>query len=133
MSKNEVQIDMNDGTKETIKAKNIIIATGSEPCPLPGNSIPIDEKYVVTSTGGLSLENVPKKMVVIGAGVIGLELGSVYRRLGSEVIVIGNTERICPFMDSEISTAFKKSLDKQGFKFLLKSRVTGGYGGPNGC
>jgi dihydrolipoamide dehydrogenase len=72
-------------------------------------------------------------MVVIGAGVIGLELGSVYQRIGTEVIVIGNTDRICPSMDMELSTAFKKSLDKQGMKFIMKSRVMGGTGGPNGC
>lgn len=100
---------------------------------MPGNAIPIDQKYVVTSTGALKLEQIPKKMVVIGAGVIGLEMGSVYRRLGTEVVVIGNTDRICPAMDLELSTAFKKSLDKQGFKFILKSRVVGGHGGPNGC
>lgn len=68
--------------------KNVLIATGSEPSPLPGNTIPIDEKYVVTSTGALSLPKIPKKMIVIGGGVIGLELGSVYNRLGTEVIVI---------------------------------------------
>lgn len=72
-------------------------------------------------------------MVVIGAGVIGLELGSVFSRIGSEVIVIGNTDRICPSMDVELSTAFKKTLDKQGIKFIMKSRVSGGSGGPNGC
>src|SRR5450830_1420461 len=72
-------------------------------------------------------------MVVIGAGVIGLELGSVYRRLGTEVVVIGNTDRICPAMDLELATAFRKSLDKQGIKFILNSRVSGGSGGPNGC
>lgn len=70
---------------------------------------------------------------MIGAGVIGLELGSVFQRIGSEVIVIGTTERICPSMDAELSTAFKKSLDKQGLKFILKSRVMGGVGGPKGC
>lgn len=80
-SPHEIEVDLNDGGKETIKAKNVIIATGSEPSSLPG--IPIDEKYVVTSTGALSLEKIPKKMTVIGAGVIGLELGSVYARLGS--------------------------------------------------
>lgn len=112
LSQNEIQIDLNAGGKEVIKAKNVIIATGSEPCSLPGNAIPIDEKYVCTSTGALSLEKIPKRMVVIGAGVIGLELGSVYNRLGTEVIVVGNTDRICPFMDAEVSTAFKKSLDK---------------------
>lgn len=72
-------------------------------------------------------------MVVVGAGVIGLELGSVYARLGTEVTIIGNTDRICPFMDTELATAFRKSLDKQGMKFILKSRVVGGTGGPNGC
>lgn len=82
-SSNEIEIDLNDGGKDKIKAKNIIIATGSEPSPLPGNVIPIDEKYVVSSTGALALQNVPKRMVVIGGGVIGLELGSVYRRLGT--------------------------------------------------
>ena len=132
-SSNEIEVDLIGGGKDTIRAKNVIIATGSEPCPLPGNVIPIDEKNVCTSTGALSLEKIPKRLVVIGAGVIGLELGSVYRRLGSEVIVVGNTERICPFMDAEVSAAFKKSLDKQGFKFILKSKVTGGTGGPNGC
>ena len=82
-SSNEIEVDLNQGGKETIKAKNIIIATGSEPSTLPGNSIPIDEKYVVSSTGALSLSNIPKKMVVIGGGVIGLEMGSVYARLGT--------------------------------------------------
>ena len=77
------EVDLNQGGKETIKAKNIIIATGSEPSTLPGNSIPIDEKYVVSSTGALSLPNIPKKMIVIGGGVIGLEMGSVYSRLGT--------------------------------------------------
>jgi hypothetical protein len=82
-SSTEIEVDLNQGGKETIKAKNIIIATGSEPSTLPGNSIPIDEKYVVSSTGALSLSNIPKKMVVIGGGVIGLEMGSVYARLGT--------------------------------------------------
>lgn len=71
-------------------------------------------------------------MVVIGAGVIGLEMGSVYQRIGTEVIVIGNTDRICPSMDVELSTAFKKSLDKQGMKFIMKSRVQGGETTANG-
>ena len=82
-SSTEIEVDLIQGGKETIKAKNIIIATGSEPSTLPGNSIPIDEKYVVSSTGALSLSNIPKKMVVIGGGVIGLEMGSVYARLGT--------------------------------------------------
>lgn len=82
-SSNDIEIDLTQGGKETIRAKNIIIATGSEPSTLPGNTIPIDEKYVVSSTGALSLPNIPKKMVVIGGGVIGLEMGSVYSRLGT--------------------------------------------------
>jgi dihydrolipoamide dehydrogenase len=132
-SANEISVDLTAGGSQTIKAKNIIIATGSEPTPLPGNSIPIDEKNVVTSTGALSLEKIPKKMVVIGGGVIGLELGSVYRRLGTEVTVIQYSDRICPTMDVEITANFKKLLEKQGFKFLMKTKVTGGKGGPNGC
>jgi dihydrolipoamide dehydrogenase len=111
-STNEIEIDLNDGTKEKIKVKNIIIATGSEPSPLPGNTIPIDEKYVVSSTGALALDKIPKKLVVIGGGVIGLEMGSVYRRLGSEVIVIEYMDKICPTMDFELTSAFKKVLEK---------------------
>ena len=80
----------------------------------------------MTSTGALTLNKIPKRMVVIGAGVIGLEMGSVYQRIGTEVIVIGNTDRICPSMDVELSTAFKKVLDKQGLKFIMRSRVQGG-------
>ena len=102
-SANEINVDLNGGGQETVRAKNIIIATGSEPTPLPGNSIPIDEKNVVTSTGALSLEKIPKKMVVIGGGVIGLELGSVYRRLGTEVTVIQYSDRLSPAMDIEIT------------------------------
>jgi dihydrolipoamide dehydrogenase len=132
-SANQIEVDLADGGKETITAKNIIIATGSEPSPLPGNTIPIDEKYVVSSTGALALEKVPKKLVVIGGGVIGLELGSVYRRLGSEVTVVEYMDRICPTMDVELTNQFKKTLEKQGFKFLLKTKVVGGSGGANGC
>lgn len=132
-SSNEIEVDLVDGGKDTIKAKNIIIATGSEPSPLPGNVIPIDEKYVVSSTGGLSLTNIPKKMVVIGGGVIGLELGSVYRRLGTEVIVVEFMDRICSAMDIELTNNFKKTLEKQGFKFMMKTKVVGGSGSANGC
>ena len=101
---------MNAGGTERIRAKNIIIATGSEPTPIPG--IPADEKYIVSSTGCLSLEKIPKTMYVIGSGVIGLELGSVFSRIGTEVVILGNMDRICPFLDGEVSTAFKKSLEK---------------------
>jgi dihydrolipoamide dehydrogenase len=88
ISQNEIQVDLNDGSKETIKAKNIIIATGSEPATLPGNVIPIDEKYIVSSTGALALDKTPKKMIIIGGGVIGLEMGSIYSRLGTQVTVV---------------------------------------------
>jgi dihydrolipoamide dehydrogenase len=132
-SPNEIEVDLNQGGKDKIKAKNIIIATGSEPSPLPGNVIPIDEKYVVSSTGALSLTSIPKKMVVIGGGVIGLEMGSVYSRLGTQVTVVEYMDRVCPSMDIELTSNFKKILEKQGFKFMMKSKVVGGKGGPNGC
>lgn len=133
LSPNEIEVDLIGGGKDQIKAKNIIIASGSEPSPLPGNVIPIDEKYVVSSTGALSLEKIPKKMIVIGGGVIGLELGSVYKRLGTEVQVIEYADRICSMMDVEVTQQFKKILEKQGIKFMMKTKVVGGSGGPNGC
>lgn len=132
-SKDEISVKTTDGKTESVKAKNVIIATGSEPAKLPGNSIPVDEKYVVSSTGALSLSKIPKKMIVIGGGVIGLELGSVYKRLGSEVIVIEYLDKICPALDFEISAQFKKILEKQGIKFMMKTKVVGGKGGESGC
>jgi len=87
-SPNDIAIDLNDGKKTEIKSKNVIIATGSEATSFPPGMLDIDEKYVVSSTGALSLEKVPSKMIVIGGGVIGLELGSVYNRLGTEVTVL---------------------------------------------
>jgi dihydrolipoamide dehydrogenase len=102
-------------------AKNIIIASGSEPAPLKG--VEIDEKVIVTSTGALTLGKVPKKMVIIGAGVIGLELGSVYARLGSEVTVVEFLDHITPGMDSEISKQFHKMLVKQGLTFIMGAAV----------
>jgi len=102
-------------------AKNIIIASGSEPATLPG--VDVDESVVVTSTGALELGKVPKKLVVIGAGVIGLELGSVYARLGSEVTVVEYLDHVTPGMDSEISRQFQKMLVKQGITFVLGAAV----------
>ncbi|MCJ7871698.1 dihydrolipoyl dehydrogenase [Phaeobacter sp. J2-8] len=104
-------------------AKNIIIASGSEPSPVPGADVTVDEKVVVTSTGALELGKVPKKLVVIGAGVIGLEMGSVYARLGSEVQVIEFLDHITPGMDSDVQKQFKKMLEKQGLKFTLGAAV----------
>ncbi|MEO0632851.1 MAG: dihydrolipoyl dehydrogenase [Pseudomonadota bacterium] len=103
------------------EAKNIIIASGSEPASLPG--IEIDEKVVVTSTGALELPKIPKKMVVIGAGVIGLELGSVYARLGTEVQVIEFLDAITPGMDTEVQRQFQKILTKQGLSFTMGAAV----------
>lgn len=120
---NTIIVKKSDGTTEEIQSKNFVIATGSEVTPLP--SIAIDEKYIVSSTGALQLTKVPKKMVVIGAGVIGLELGSVYSRLGSDVEVIEFLPKITPTMDFEVSKSFQKILEKQGIKFVLETKVTG--------
>lgn len=126
-SKDTINVDLNAGGTETISAKNIIIATGSEPNSLPeASGLATDEQYVVSSTGALELKSIPKKMIVIGGGVIGLEMGSVYARLGTEVTVIQHGPRICPFLDAEIATVFMKSLKKQGIKFELNSAVEGG-------
>jgi dihydrolipoamide dehydrogenase len=107
---------------ETYEAKNIIIASGSESTPLRG--VEVDEKQIVTSTGALELDRVPGHLVVIGGGVIGLELGSVWRRLGAEVTVIEFLDRLVPGMDGEIAKQFQRVLEKQGLKFRLSSKVT---------
>ncbi|WP_341223526.1 dihydrolipoyl dehydrogenase [Loktanella salsilacus] len=104
-------------------AKHIIVATGSEPSPLKG--VEVDEETVVTSTGALKLNKIPKSLVVIGAGVIGLELGSVYARLGSEVTVVEYLDAITPGQDAEIARQFQKMLTKQGLKFILGAAVQG--------
>jgi len=121
-SATEIGVDLNDGKTTSIKAKHTIIATGSEPTTLPAGVCDVDEKYVVTSTGALSLEKIPKKMIVVGGGVIGLEMGSVYNRLGTEVTVIQHVDVICPFLDKEVAHAFQKILKKQGLKFEVNSR-----------
>ena len=106
---------------EVHTAKNIIVASGSEPASLPG--VEVDEKVVVTSTGALELGKIPKKMVVIGAGVIGLELGSVYARLGAEVTVVEFLDAVTPGMDAEVQRTFQKLLTKQGLKFIMGAAV----------
>ncbi|MDR9395749.1 MAG: dihydrolipoyl dehydrogenase, partial [Roseovarius sp.] len=108
---------------ETHEAKNIIIATGSEASGIPGAHVEIDEKIVVTSTGALELAKVPKKMVVVGAGVIGLELGSVYARLGTEVTVVEYLDVITPGMDGEVQKNYQKILKKQGLDFVMGAAV----------
>ena len=120
-SKNDVVIYENDNKRNNIKAKNIVIATGSTVTSLP--SINIDEKNIVSSTGALSFDKVPKKLAIIGGGYIGLEMGSVWSRLGSEVTVIEYLDHITPGMDREISNEFQKILTKQGIKFKMGSRV----------
>ncbi len=115
-------VEVTDGSKsEKVKAKRILIATGSEVLDIPG--IKVDEKQIVSSTGALSLPKVPKELVVIGGGYIGLELGSVWKRLGSKVTVIEFADRIVPALDQEIGKSFHKILEKQGFNFMLSTKV----------
>jgi dihydrolipoamide dehydrogenase len=108
--------------KDTATARNILIAAGSEVTPLPG--VAIDEKKIVSSTGALELAQVPKRLVVVGAGIIGLELGSVWRRLGSDVTVVEFLDRITPGVDDEVTKFLQRALTKQGLKFKLGSKVT---------
>jgi dihydrolipoamide dehydrogenase len=115
-------VEVQDGDKkEQVAAKKILIATGSEVVNVPG--IDIDEEVIVSSTGALSLKKVPKSMVIIGAGVIGLELGSVWRRLGTKITVIEYADRIVPSLDYEIGNQFSKILQKQGMEFILGTKV----------
>ena len=120
-SKNDIVIKDNDNKETIIQTENTIIATGSVPVSLPG--IQIDEKVIVSSTGALKLEQVPKKMVVVGGGYIGLEMGSVWSRLGSEVHVVEFLDHITPGMDKEISSEFMKILKKQGINFHMQHKV----------
>ena len=120
-SKNDVVVYESDNKRTNLKAKNIVIATGSDVASLPG--VNIDEKNIVSSTGALSFDKVPKKLAIIGGGYIGLEMGSVWSRLGSEVTVIEYLEYITPGMDREISNEFQKILTKQGIKFQMGSKV----------
>jgi dihydrolipoamide dehydrogenase len=115
---------------EEYEAKNIVIASGSESIPLPG--VEVDEKSVVTSTGGLELDRVPGHLVVIGGGYIGLELGSVWRRLGAEVTVVEFLDRIVPGMDGEVGKTFERVLTRQGFRFRLRTKVTAARKGNEG-
>ncbi|MEO9298113.1 dihydrolipoyl dehydrogenase [Devosia alba] len=119
----KVHVTPQNGAMIEIDSKNIVIASGSVSANLPG--IEIDEKKIVTSTGALNLEKVPGKLVVVGAGVIGLELGSVWARLGSQVTVVEYLDRILPGMDSEVARQFQRMLQKQGMEFKLSSKVAG--------
>ena len=119
----KVVVRADDGSETQHNARNIVIATGSIPAPLAG--VEVDQTRIVDSTGALSLAEVPRRMIVIGAGVIGLELGSVWRRLGAEVTVVEYLDRILPGVDGEIALALQKSLTKQGMAFRLGAKVTG--------
>ncbi|HEX4180776.1 MAG TPA: dihydrolipoyl dehydrogenase [Caulobacteraceae bacterium] len=118
-----VTVTAEDGSKTELEAKNIVIATGSEPAPLPG--VTVDQKRIVDSTGALALPEVPGSLIVIGAGIIGLELGSVWRRLGAKVTVVEFLDRITPGMDAETAKTLQRALAKQGVAFKLSSKVTG--------
>jgi dihydrolipoamide dehydrogenase len=118
----KVEVKGSDGKTQTLETKNIVIATGSDVTKLKG--IEIDEKRVVSSTGAIALEKVPEKLVVIGAGVIGLELGSVWRRIGSQVTVVEFLDRILPGMDSEVARQSQRLFEKQGMAFKLGSKVS---------
>jgi dihydrolipoyl dehydrogenase len=118
----KIEVKAADGKSETIETKNIVIATGSDVARLRG--ITIDEKRIVSSTGALALPKVPAKLLVVGAGVIGLELGSVWRRLGSQVQVVEFLDRILPGMDLDVAKSFQRILQKQGIAFKLSSKVT---------
>jgi dihydrolipoamide dehydrogenase len=125
VGEHEIKVNLVDGGEQTLRAKNIIIATGSEATPFPG--LEIDEKKVITSTGAINLQEVPKKMVVIGGGIIGLEMASVWSRLGSEVTVVEYLGQIGgPGMDAEISKSAQKILTKQGMKFKMNTKVLSG-------
>jgi dihydrolipoamide dehydrogenase len=119
----KLEVTGNDGKAQTVETKNIVIATGSDVAKLKG--IDIDEKRIVSSTGALSLDKVPGKLLIVGAGVIGLELGSVWHRLGAEVTVVEFLDRILPGMDGEVAKQFQRILEKQGFAFKLGAKVTG--------
>jgi dihydrolipoamide dehydrogenase len=119
------RVDVADGSggSQTIETTSIVIATGSESSPLPG--VEIDEKRIVTSTGALELQSVPKRLLVVGAGIIGLEIGSVWRRLGSEVTVVEFLDRILPGMDGEVARQCQRLFQKQGIAFRLGAKVAG--------
>ncbi len=118
----KVEVAGNDGKTQTVETKNIVIATGSDIARLKG--IEIDEKRIVSSTGALSLGKVPEKLLIVGAGVIGLELGSVWHRLGAQVTVVEFLDRILPGNDAEVAKQFQRILEKQGFAFKLGAKVT---------
>ncbi|MBT9370720.1 dihydrolipoyl dehydrogenase [Rhizobium sp. CSW-27] len=125
VSAGKVSVTAEDGTVQEIETKNIVIATGSDVAGIPGVPVEIDEKVIVSSTGGIALDKVPGHMVVVGGGVIGLELGSVWMRLGAKVTVVEYLDTILGGMDGEVSKQFQRILGKQGMVFNLGAKVTG--------
>jgi dihydrolipoamide dehydrogenase len=125
-----IEVALNAGGTQAVTAKNIIIATGSDSMPLSG--VPVDEKTIVSSTGALALPRVPKRMIVIGGGYIGLEMGSVWQRLGAQVTVVEFLDRILPAMDGEVSKQMQRILQRQGMSFKLGMKVTGAAPGDGG-
>ncbi len=121
----KVAVTAEDGSEQVLETKNIVIATGSDVAGIPGVAVDIDEKVVVSSTGALELAKVPEHMVVVGGGVIGLELGSVWARLGARVTVVEYLDTILGGMDGEVARQFHRMLGKQGFEFRLGAKVTG--------
>lgn len=125
VNEHEIKVELNDGGETSVVGKNILIATGSEASPFPG--LEIDEKRVVSSTGAIALQEVPKKMLVIGGGIIGLEMASVWSRLGAQVTVVEFLGQIGgPGMDNEIAKQTQKILKKQGLDFKLNTKVVSG-------
>lgn len=125
INENEIKVQLNDGGESVLRGKNILIATGSEATPFPG--LQIDEKRVITSTGAIALQKVPETMTVIGGGIIGLEMASVWSRLGTKVTVVEFLGQIGgPGMDTEISKATQRILKKQGIEFKLNTKVVSG-------
>ncbi|WP_416064862.1 dihydrolipoyl dehydrogenase [Rhizobium sp. ZK1] len=133
VSAGKVSVTAEDGTVQEIEGKNIVIATGSDVAGIPGVNVDIDEKIVVSSTGAIALEKVPETMIVVGGGVIGLELGSVWSRLGAKVTVIEFLDKILGPMDADVSKQFQRMLGKQGIDINLSSKVTGVEKGGKGA
>ncbi|WP_271897669.1 dihydrolipoyl dehydrogenase [Candidatus Phyllobacterium onerii] len=121
----KVSVTAEDGTVQEIETKNIVIATGSDVAGIPGVNVEFDEKVIISSTGALELEKVPERLIVVGGGVIGLELGSVWARLGSKVTVVEYLDKILGPMDGEVSRQFQRMLEKQGIEFKMGAKVTG--------
>lgn len=125
VNEHDIKVDLNDGGETTVRGKNILIATGSEATPFPG--LEIDEQRVISSTGAIALDKIPESMVVIGGGIIGLEMASVWSRLGTKVTVVEFLGQIGgPGMDTEIAKATQKLLKKQGMDFKLNTKVVSG-------